>query len=423
MQPSSPQTSSRTLNRKDTWESFRSLCMTHKVTSVEHASPGSRAGAAPQTRLRLAVVWTEVPAYLLACLTTLVSSESVDLMVISDLPPRPAGKTKHFDASLFSWIPQYHCVTDPSARQRGRLMCNLLAQFKPDVVLLAFQWRGLESYRVAAQAKKLGALLIGTMDNAWKGSLRQRCFSAVYRTMRMLPLDALWVPGDGAATYGRRLFGSRIPIWKGLYCADDSLFCAAYKARQQSCASSPAKSFLYVGRFSEEKGLCDLISAYRAYSAAVSAPCKLVCVGAGPERERLLGVPGVEVKPFAQPQEVARIMEAASVFVLPSHFEPWGVVLHEAALAGLAVICTNECGASSQFVRDGVNGFTYRAGNVQELTERLMTMHSKSDEIDSFAAHSAALGSTLTTHIWADQFIANIGALRNRSFRYQTGAM
>ncbi len=123
--------------------------------------------------------------------------------------------------------------------------------------------------------------------------------------------------------------------------------------------------------------------------------------------------------PFAQPREVARIMAAASAFVLPSHFEPWGVVLHEASLAGLAVICTNVCGAGRQFVRDGVNGFTYQAGNVPELTGLLMTMHSKSDEIDSFAAHSAALGSTLTTHIWADQLIANIGVLRSQSLRHR----
>ncbi len=265
--------SCKTIETKKTMR--RSIsCMTYTPPALKMLHQ-VRQRSCPQSRLRLAVVWTEVPAYLLACLKTLVSSENVDLMVISDLPPRPAGKTKHFDASLFSWIPQYHCVTDSSARQRGRRICNLLAQFKPDVVLLAFQWRSFESYRVAAQAKRLGALLIGTMDNAWNGSLRQRGFSAVYRAVRPLPLDALWVPGDVAVTYGRQLFGSHIPIWKGLYCADDGLFCAAYKSRQQPGASAPARSFLYVGRFSEEKGLGDLISAYRAYSAAVSVPWKL----------------------------------------------------------------------------------------------------------------------------------------------------
>jgi glycosyltransferase involved in cell wall biosynthesis len=353
--------------------------------------------------LKLAVVWTEVPAYLTACLKALASRVDLDLMLISDLPPRPASKAKHFDARLFSWISQYYVVSDRSAKKRWKAIQPLLRDFAPDVLLFAFQWRCRESYAIAREAHKLGALVIGTMDNVWMGSFRQHILSAIFRVTRILPLDALWVPGEGAASYGRRLFGARLPIWRGLYCADDSLFNDENLSRAGRSTECVRNGFLYVGRFSEEKGILDLITAYQAYRARVSEPWKLICVGSGPEGERLKGLPGVEVRPFAQPRDVAQLMMSSGVFVLPSTFEPWGVVIHEAALMGMAIVCTNACGAAERFVQDGINGFVYQAGDRSQLTETLIKMHFSAQQLIDFGKNSAKLAATLTTATWADQ--------------------
>lgn len=61
----------------------------------------------------------------------------------------------------------------------------------------------------------------------------------------------------------------------------------------------------------------------------------------------------------------------ADVLVLPSSFEPWGLVLNEAMCFRLPVIVSDRVGAAADLVRDGVNGFIYPVGNIQSLADRL----------------------------------------------------
>jgi glycosyltransferase involved in cell wall biosynthesis len=55
------------------------------------------------------------------------------------------------------------------------------------------------------------------------------------------------------------------------------------------------------------------------------------------------------------------------VFVMPTVFEPWGLVVNEAMNAGRAVIVSDQVGCAPDLVRDGDNGFVYQAGNVADL--------------------------------------------------------
>ena len=70
----------------------------------------------------------------------------------------------------------------------------------------------------------------------------------------------------------------------------------------------------------------------------------------------LVGVHGVEMLGFVQPDDLPAVLERAGCLVLPSRFEPWGVVVHEAAAAGLPIVCTPVCGAATRLVLDGYNG-------------------------------------------------------------------
>jgi len=64
----------------------------------------------------------------------------------------------------------------------------------------------------------------------------------------------------------------------------------------------------------------------------------------------------------------------ADVLILPSSFEPWGLVCNEAMCFGLPVIVSDRVGAAADLVRDGVNGFTYPFGDVEALADRLQTV-------------------------------------------------
>ena len=75
---------------------------------------------------------------------------------------------------------------------------------------------------------------------------------------------------------------------------------------------------------------------------------------------------------------VSALYRASDVLVLPSDFEPWALVVNEAAAAGLAIVATHKVGAAAELVRDGVNGFIFPAGDLQKLTERLLDVTDES---------------------------------------------
>jgi glycosyltransferase involved in cell wall biosynthesis len=58
---------------------------------------------------------------------------------------------------------------------------------------------------------------------------------------------------------------------------------------------------------------------------------------------------------------------AADVFVLPTLDDVWGFVINEAMVCGLPVITTRNAGASSDLVKDGVNGYVVEPGSSHQL--------------------------------------------------------
>ncbi|MEM9084075.1 MAG: glycosyltransferase family 4 protein [Planctomycetota bacterium] len=72
------------------------------------------------------------------------------------------------------------------------------------------------------------------------------------------------------------------------------------------------------------------------------------------------------------PLEVFSLYRASDVFVLPSSFEPWAAVVPEAAGAGCAIVSSDVVGASGDLVRDGLNGFRFRSGDLEDLAAKLL---------------------------------------------------
>ena len=59
---------------------------------------------------------------------------------------------------------------------------------------------------------------------------------------------------------------------------------------------------------------------------------------------------------FVQPHDMPDLFARASVFVLPSNYEPWGVVIHEALSSGMPVLCSDKCGAAYDLLdKESVN--------------------------------------------------------------------
>ena len=170
--------------------------------------------------------------------------------------------------------------------------------------------------------------------------------------------------------------------------------------------------YLYSGQLIERKGVDTLLAAYRLV-AEQRPDTALVLLGDGPCRSKLAEVAttitsGIVVFGGHQPQEMLPACFAcANVFVFPSRHDGWGVVINEAAAAGLPIISTKQTGATHDLVIDGENGFHCDADNIAQFAERMIETIDRRHELPAFAKRSRELAARCSTEQGAANF-ANI---------------
>jgi glycosyltransferase involved in cell wall biosynthesis len=146
----------------------------------------------------------------------------------------------------------------------------------------------------------------------------------------------------------------------------------------------------------------ELAEAYRRYRATTEQPWGLDVAGGGPLAGAFEGIDGVRLLGFVQPEQLAELMHTSSCLILPSHIEWYGVVVHEAAVAGLPLICSDGVGAVPHLLQDNFNGWTVPAGNVAELAVAMGRMSAVgAKRLGEMSDGSRALGSRLSPQIWA----------------------
>ncbi len=76
-------------------------------------------------------------------------------------------------------------------------------------------------------------------------------------------------------------------------------------------------------------------------------------------------------KSFSDQVDIEDDVANSRIFCLPSRNEPWGVVLHEMAAAGMLLCCSSVCGAGDEFVVHQSNGYVFNTGDIADLKKGL----------------------------------------------------
>jgi glycosyltransferase involved in cell wall biosynthesis len=146
-------------------------------------------------------------------------------------------------------------------------------------------------------------------------------------------------------------------------------------AEQRPKARDGPLRLLFVGRFIPRKGCHWLLPAV-AQARGAGADTRLIMAGVGPEEARLrslaggLGLP-VTWRGFVDQPDLPRLYAEADAFAFPTMDDPFGVVLIEAAAAGLPLIASPFGGATEDLVRDGVNGFIVDPSQTTAMAEAI----------------------------------------------------
>jgi len=140
---------------------------------------------------------------------------------------------------------------------------------------------------------------------------------------------------------------------------------------------------LFCGKLIEKKGLKTLIESMGCLNEEAGAramgykPPLLLVVGDGELRDGLEAIaqgvaPGcVKFLGFKNQSELPLYYALCDLFVIPSTYEPWGLVVNEVMNAARPIIASDVTGCVADLVQEDVNGSIFKAGDADGLAASL----------------------------------------------------
>jgi glycosyltransferase involved in cell wall biosynthesis len=336
---------------------------------------------------RILVFYKELSGYFLACLEALCN----DYDVTADVIAYPVNADAPFQFQHSNRITLFS-----RANTNDQQLVRMVSSNDYNLI---FTGGWFDKGYLAALKKRNCPALLG-FDNAWTGSFRQRV-STLYGRMLIKPLfEYAFVPGGKQALFASKLGFPEEKIIQGAYSCDVAKFSAVSHEPQSK------NRLIYTGRYSTEKFVLPLFEVFHALAAKEFPNWELHCVGTGPLWKERLESPQIVHHGFMQPDKLLDFMNTGNAFVLPSTFEPWGVVVHEFAAAGYPLILSDAVGAAEAFLEPQKNGYLFRSGNLPSLHTALSELMSKpAEDLLAMGNYSRVLAQKVTPATWAENLV------------------
>jgi len=364
------------------------------------AEEGAGAGVRP---LRIFIGWRIISGYMAACWRALDAREDVEVFVV-------CRRGANFDPAIVEGLEAK--LLDEDEPLDERWMRSEIGRRRPDALLIS-GWSDPAYRGLATSGEASGAIVVMGMDTPWTGSLRQRL--GRFRHPKFFRrVDRAWVAGERAWQLARTLGFEERRIFRGVYAADVDAFAAAHQRRRER--GGWPRRFLFVARYVAPKAIDVLCDGYARYRRSVADPWPLTACGAGPLADLIARTEGVEDRGFVQPADLPEVFAEHGVFVLASRYEPWGVVVAEAAASGLPVVCTESVCSSLDLVRSRYNGVTVPTDDAASLARAFRWMHEHESLLPEMGDRARAFAAAYSPEMWAERLIAAVrSAMEDRS--------
>lgn len=342
----------------------------------------------------IVVLYQEMASYFLTCLETLADRHNLNIVLIT-FPKK--------DEAPFAFNYNHPKIKHISRVDVDYLkLCRLIDDVKPKSIYFS-GWLDKDYNKIAK--KYFGAIntILG-FDNKWENTLKQHIAAWFSPFLIKNKFNKCFVPGDLQKIFATKLGFKENEIQLGAYSADVALFSSYYNKCRNNKQQDFPKRFIYVGRYHDFKGVDKLWQAFIELQNENPNDWELWCLGTGSLQPT--NHPKIKHFGFVQPENFLEYAQQTGVFVMPSLFEPWGVVLHEFAAMGFPLLASNRVGAVESFLKDKKNGFIFKANDVTSLKEKLKdVMQLSSEQLNLMGEYSSQLAQRITPKIWADNLM------------------
>jgi glycosyltransferase involved in cell wall biosynthesis len=298
-------------------------------------------------------------------------------------PGESARRMKRPSAWLHQW------------RKAGRVIRWLREQQVDAAIITGYNDPGLA--RLIAWCRRAGlpsflfgdSNIFGDRASGWRRSLKTRYLQWVLRQVTgVMP----------CGLYGRQYFAKYggadkpwfyVPHEPDYGCIFSVSPAARTAAQLKFNLQAGRKYFVYSGRLAPVKRVDTLIDAFTQIADQRPGWDLLIVGGGELETELKARVPSRLVDRVVwtgfinDADELARLYACGHVFVLPSSYEPWAVVVCEAAAAAMPIVASRVVGAAGELCREGVNGRLFTPGNVKELADTLLDVTASEDVVSA----------------------------------------
>lgn len=329
-------------------------------------------------------LYTELAGYMVNCMNTLAEEKGLAVHVVA----YPINEEAPFQFDFHSQLTLHN-----RNEHEEDSLTELIAQLKPNWIYCS-GWADKAYLKVVKAHAHIPSAL--AFDNQWEGSAKQKVLSLAARFIFPRQFNFAFVPGKRQVSFAKKLGFKNEQIKTGVYCCDVDLF-KSYQSDNKS------KSLLWVGRYIPQKGAELLWKTFLELNAEMDHKWTLHCAGTGADFDQRIQDDHIIHHGFVQPENLKNIIKNCACFILPSHFEPWGVVVHEMAAAGLPMVISSAVGAGDVFVDEQKNGIVFKSEDHEELKNALRKIMSKSlEELSVMGTESCKMAEKIVPKSWAD---------------------
>jgi glycosyltransferase involved in cell wall biosynthesis len=349
--------------------------------------------------MKILYLYSELSPYLQPIFQALVNTYGAELHVVhwdysklTPYKPYPMDKVYYYNRSEH----------DLSKLKKLRGLIN------PDLIFVA-GWMDIDYLKIVYRFRSEGGLVVVVFDDIWRGSLRQKIGSLLIKFIGKYFFSHAFVSFSRQYEYAKKFgFNDENIIFNALSC-DTELFHQSLIDIKDKINNYP-QIFIYAGRFSKEKGIQNLVDAFKIYRDKFGGKWRLICVGGGNLHHLLEAEDSIEIIDFLSQEDLLSLFKKSGVFVMPSLLDMCPLAVHEATSACLPIILSSNVGNKSTFLIDGYNGLSFESSSPVGLASAMSRLSSKSDsDLFKMGMNSYSLSTRVTPNITAASLVSIIG--------------
>jgi glycosyltransferase involved in cell wall biosynthesis len=342
-----------------------------------------------KTSIRLAILTEIIAPYRIPVLNALARQAGLDLHVMFLAETNAALRQwlVYKDEIRFSYqvLPSWRLRFGRNDLLLNRGLSAALKKVDPQVIICG-GYNYPASWIALLWANRRGVrFVLWSESNRYDARRGSRCVEFL-KNYFLRHCDGFVVPGKASFEYLTTLGSAEGSISTAPNAVDNDFFATQatsvrlHGAEFREKLKLPLRFILFVGRLVPEKGIFDLLEAYAKLENGLRSDVGLVFAGDGVSRSELAEKakhisPGTVCFPgFAQREDLAGLYALADVLVLPTHSDPWGLVVNEAMACGLPIIVSNVAGCSASLVENGWNGYIVAPKDVEKLREAISSV-------------------------------------------------